>query len=143
MKQTLTLPFLPPSSNKAYRKTRWGMTMSQEAKTFITAAKLQFNRQLDGKVLFNPNAAHTIHLHFSMPDLLNKTWPDKAKFRFRKIDAANMEKQLTDLVCATFGIDDSTIIRNTQSKAKGKAGTTIVLEEVPDSAFLEDDGDES
>lgn len=141
MKQTFTLPYVPPSSNKAYRRTRWGMTLSAEAKTFITATKLHLNRQLDGTVRFNPNAAHTLHLHFTMPDLLNRTWP-KAKNRFRKIDAANLEKLLTDLVCDTFGIDDSTIVRNTQSKAQGKAGTTIVLEEVPDSFFMEADGDE-
>ena len=139
MKITLKLPFLPPSANKAYRKTRYGMTLSNDAKTFQTATKLQINRQLDGTVRFDPNAPHRLHLHFSMPDLLNKTYPKAAKTRFKKIDAANLEKLLTDLVCGVLGIDDSTIISNTQSKSLGKAGTTIVLEEPPDSSFEEGD----
>jgi hypothetical protein len=143
MKTTIYLPFLPPSANQAYRRTRFGMTLSADAKVFQTAAKLQINRQLDGTVHFDPNAPHRLHLHFSMPDLLNKTYPKTAKTRFKKIDAANLEKLLTDLLCSTFGIDDSSIISNTQSKSLGKAGTTIVLEELPDSSFMEPHGIES
>lgn len=144
MNVILRLPFLPPSANEAYRRNQWGgMTLSAKAKVFITAAKLQINRQLDGTVLFDPNRAHSIHLHFRSPTLLNKGWETgKAATRFKKFDVANLEKLLSDLVCEVFGIDDSCIVRNTQSKSLGKAGTIIVLTELPDSAFLEDDSDE-
>lgn len=103
------LPFIPPSSNNAYFQrgkirvlTSKGKKFKAEVKTYIAQHCQHF------MAYFKKDTPYTLIACFNIgrDELLNKTWPEQAKERYKKYDASNRLKLLEDAICAACSHDD-------------------------------------
>ncbi len=56
--------------------------------------------------MFKKDVPYGYIMQLLSPNLLNKGWPDKAKDRYKTLDANNRVKLLEDTMAIAFGIDD-------------------------------------
>ena len=108
----LVLPLLPISLNHAYYTvklprgskralTAEGKSFKNEATSYLTKA---YAFQLKSMV---PNRPYTIFFRFTMPDLLNSTWPERAESRYKRSDTSNRFKLVEDVLAEITAVDDS------------------------------------
>lgn len=75
---------------------------------------------------------------FVFKTLENKTWPETAKNRYKRIDVSNRVKLLEDVLADVAAIDDSQHMLVLLAKAQGSEEETIIwswdIEDEPDSA---------
>jgi hypothetical protein len=124
----LELPWVPPSSNKAYFNLPHGRTLSTEGKKFKreTSAHLaqKYPQQL---VFFKPNTPYLIALRFFFEDVETKGFSKgKAKNRFQTFDGGNRLKLLEDVLKDVGGIDDSQTMTSIWEKKQGLPERTVI-----------------
>jgi Holliday junction resolvase RusA-like endonuclease len=117
----IEIPWLPPSSNHAYfNLPGGGRTLTAKGKKFKreTAAHIaqQYPKEL---MFFKPNIAYGLAVLFEFTELENKTWPEKASTRYKKIDASNRLKLLEDVLADVAAIDDSQNLMVCAAKRQG------------------------
>lgn len=103
------VPWLPPSANHAYfNLPKGGRTLTNAGKKFKreTAAYIVQTYPTELQ-FFKPNVPYAIAIWFSFVELHNKTWPEKAASRYKKIDTSNKVKLLEDVLSEVAGTDDS------------------------------------
>ena len=132
----LEVPWLPPSANNAYfNLSGGGRTLTTKGKRFKreTAAYLvqTYPQELRW---FKKNVAYGLAVKFCFTDLENKTWPEKATTRYKKIDVSNRLKLLEDVLVEVGGIDDSQHMSIFMSERPGPAEhTTLWVWELEDA----------
>lgn len=108
---SILLTGLPPTSNHAYfnlpkggrKLTKEGEKYKTETSTFITKNCQPLIRDI------KLNHAYGIVFGVEL-DILNKTWPETAKTRYKRLDVDNRIKLLQDAVVEALGIDDSQLM---------------------------------
>ena len=108
----MCLPYLPPSLNHAYITIKLPKgskrTLTPEGRKFKKEATAHLSKEygflLKGYV---PNHPYTVLFRFTMPDLCNKTWPEKAEARYKKADTTNRFKLVEDVLADVLAVDDS------------------------------------
>jgi hypothetical protein len=131
----MAIPHLPPSSNNAYftmvtkvgKKMVPKRVMTKEGKKFKkeTSAFLVQNYPMEMQI-FRPNAPYALLYQVIFDTITNKTWPEKAATRYKKLDASNRVKLLEDALVDAAGIDDSQILISSVFKSQGAhQGTRI------------------
>lgn len=130
----IVIPGLPISINDAYINIVVGKGKKRITKRVMTEEGKKYKRETTAFIvekhpqalrMFKPNTAYgyIIQLHF--PDLFNKTWPEKAQTRYKRLDATNRAKLLEDAMAEAFGIDDSVFLSTRYDKVQGPAATHI------------------
>ena len=105
----LRIPWLPPSANNAYfNLPRGGRTLTNKGKKFKreTAAHLVQTYPTQLK-FFEPNRPYGLAIQFVFENMLNKTYPEKAATRYKKVDTSNRLKLLEDVLAEVANTDDS------------------------------------
>lgn len=126
----LELPFVPPSSNKAYFNlpSGHGRTLSTEGKKFkreTTAYLAQhYPQQL---AFFRPNQPYLMLFRFFFEDVETAGFAKgKAKFRYKTFDGGNRLKLLEDCLKDVGGIDDAQTLTSIWEKKQGLPERTVI-----------------
>lgn len=122
------IPSLPPSTNHAYfNLPGGGRTLTTKGKKYKreTAAYLSQGYPKDLATL-KPNMPYLLKVRFWFSDLENKTWPNSAKTRYKRIDASNRLKLLEDVISEVAGIDDSQNLTVVIEKRQAKEECTEI-----------------
>jgi hypothetical protein len=132
----LTLPGLPPSVNAIYMTVMKAVpgkrpmpirvltTEGQKYKKEMSAHLAQkFPSEL---AKFKPNKPYLVMFRLHVPDLLTKTWPAKAKSRYKKLDATNRTKILEDVLADVAAVDDANNIAFLVHKVDAPAEKTEI-----------------
>lgn len=98
-----------PSVNKMYVRTRTGMTLSNEVRSFKTNISKQTKSQLPKRLPFERNDVFKISIQFILKD------------RFFMRDTDNMLKMLIDAIFEELGINDSRVVEIDAKKSFRKA----------------------
>lgn len=128
MSLRVTLP-LPPSDNAIYTTIilRKGKSiiplrkLTTEARAYKTGVKqLIATLFLTSTVEFHKNVQYACLVRVYFRKVYNLGWPDKAKTRYKKEDAQDRIKLVTDAVSEVIGVDDNhhflTIIQKREDK---------------------------
>ena len=130
----LTADFGAVSVNRLYTRNRYTgrKILTKEGKRYQRTAVSQMLQAWGLGELLDPNAAYKISMTFYMPRVLTKGWPDKAKFRFVKIDQANLVKFFQDCVSTASGVDDSNFVSMVVDKKEDPENprVEIILEQI-------------
>jgi hypothetical protein len=122
------IPWLPPSANHAYFNIPGGgRTLTSKGKKFKKETSAHIVRHYPTELrwlLRDIPIGLAVRFHFQQ--LVNKGWPDKAKTRYKKIDASNRLKLLEDAVADATGTDDSQYQIVMVSKVQGTPEATHV-----------------
>jgi len=105
----MVIPWLPISSNHAYfNLPKGGRKLSTQGEKFKreTAAHIVKNYPAELKEMI-PDTPFGIAVQFAFKVLQNRTWPETAKNRYKRIDVSNRLKLLEDAIAHSGGIDDS------------------------------------
>jgi len=114
------IPLLPPSANKMYTKTRFGMVPSKEMKVFLSKATIELMRQLPLDFQKpDQNQPHRLVLNIYVPSLYNAGYPKTTKNLFKRKDASNLIKVVEDLIATTIDVDDSCFVSVVANKYHG------------------------
>jgi Holliday junction resolvase RusA-like endonuclease len=128
----LHYPGLPPSVNDAYTTVLTKVRGKLRPKRVLTKEGKKFKKEFAGHIaqtypteltIFEKNTPFAVVGQFGFPDLINKTWPEKAESRYKKRDADNRLKLLLDALPS--GIDDSQFMVVTASKIQGPEETHL------------------
>ena len=133
----ITIPFLPPSVNKAYTtvkiKAKYGRTickrsLSKEALKFKREAKIYLLSALkddfDSLQDIGVNKPYRLEITLYINRLFNKT----GKSKFKKIDASNYIKIVEDMLVDALRIDDSQFFEVRAKKVqRSPEGVKVVL----------------
>ncbi len=121
----VVVPFLPPTSNHCYFTNRFGgRTKTKEADAFqkrlvqeVTGPHLASLAQLNTTYKDSVFRVH-YKLYFPFEEIFNRSWGKKsgAESRYKKMDAENRLKLLTDSFAKAIGIDDSRFWRTVIDK---------------------------
>lgn len=109
----LELPYLPPSSNKAYVDLpRGGRTLSTEGKKFKRETTALFAQKYMREMTYlKKNTPYGLVLKFHLASLENKGFATgKAESRYKVLDGGNRTKLLEDALKDAGGIDDSQML---------------------------------
>jgi len=127
----LCMPYVPISSNHAYITVKLPRgskrVLSTEGRKFKTEATDHLTRNY-AFVLKSvvPDKPYSIYFRFTMPDLLNETWPNGAKTRYKKTDATNRIKLMEDVLADVTAVDDSHYFTVAASKVAGTTERTDI-----------------
>ncbi len=122
---SVTIPFLPPSSNHIYvsRRGGKGRFLSKEAETFkrraISHIQANYLAQIAG---LNREAIYRVWYAFYFPieELINQTFgtgkKGSAKTRYKRMDVENRLKLVADALATAIGIDDCQFFEGGQTK---------------------------
>jgi Holliday junction resolvase RusA-like endonuclease len=77
--------------------------------------------------IFKPDTPYCVVGRLYFPDLLNKGWPDKAKTKYKRIDADNRLKLFLDVLKDAAGVDDSAFLDVCAQKYEGPDRTEILV----------------
>jgi hypothetical protein len=125
----IEVPSVPISSNHAYKtiKTRGKgksitkRVLTDEGKAYKNETKTYIARNFpEAMKFFKPNVSYSIIVEFTFHGrdaLMSKTWPTKAKSRYKKLDTSNRLKLFEDALAAATGLDDSQNFNVTSAKA--------------------------
>jgi Holliday junction resolvase RusA-like endonuclease len=125
----LHFPWLPPSANHAYFDLpRGGRALSKKGKKFKTETAAHLTRNYPTELrFFQKNKPYGVYITFYIPDMYNKTWPEKAESRYKKADATNLVKLLEDVLSSVANTDDSQNLLVVSHKVHHtKAATKII-----------------
>jgi Holliday junction resolvase RusA-like endonuclease len=135
MSLKITLP-LPPSDNAIYTTIilRRGKSiiplrkLTTEARAYKTEVKqLIATLFLTSTVEFRENVQYTCLVRIYFRKIYNLGWPQRAKTRYKKEDAQDRIKLVTDAVSEVIGIDDSHHFLTVIQKREGKNDPRIEL----------------
>ncbi len=119
----ISLPDLPPSSNKAYWDNPNGgrvLTKAGKAyKTGVTQHVIKYHAHQTREL--RKDATLSLLVAFGFPTLFNKGWPEKATHRYKKLDLDNRYKLLQDAIMDATAIDDSQICLTTLSDSSSSS----------------------
>ena len=135
----MDLPFLPPSANHAYfNLPTGGRTLSKKGKKFKREAATHLVREYPLQLrMFEANKPYGIAMSFTFTDMHNKTWPDKAKSRYKKFDTSNRVKLVEDVLAEVANTDDSQHVMLIIGKCAGtKEWTTVWAWSIEDEPGL-------
>jgi Holliday junction resolvase RusA-like endonuclease len=138
----MVLEGVPPTDNHAYsthvvKKGRSLIpmrTLTTEGKAYKTTTTAAIVRQY-GMLLakVGKDFPYTLGIILYLPTL-NKGWPYSAKSRYKKLDALNRTKLLSDALADALGIDDSQFVQVSVAKVHSEAEAThIYLQEYQDA----------
>ena len=134
----LELPWIPPSSNKAYVSlSGGGRTLSTAGRKFKTTTTAHFAQKYPREMMFwKPNKPFLIVMRFHFELIENEGFATgKAKGRYKVFDGGNRTKLLEDSLKDAGGIDDSQTLTSIWQKEKAAREHTIIwawsLEEEP------------
>jgi len=128
------IPGLPISTNHAYMNITVGKGKKRITKRILTKEGQKYKTETTGYIvsnyptemnIFKPDTPYGYIIQVVFPNLLNKGWPDKAKSRYKKLDATNRSKLLEDAAAEAFGIDDSNFLSTRIDKAQGDEYTHL------------------
>ena len=124
----LELPFIPPSSNKAYFNLPHGRTLSAEGRKLKREASAHLAQKYPQQlVFFRPNKPYLLVFRFFFEDVETKGFrTGKAKNRFQTFDGGNRLKLLEDCLKDVGGIDDSQTMTSIWEKKQGLPERTII-----------------
>jgi Holliday junction resolvase RusA-like endonuclease len=105
---SILLTGLPPSSNHAYfNLPKGGRTLTKGGKKYKTETSTYIMQNFQ-PLIRGIKLNHPYGILFGVElDILNKTWPETAKTRYKRLDVDNRVKLLQDAVVEALGIDDS------------------------------------
>lgn len=150
----MRLPFLPPSINAAYftiaakvgKQTVAKRVLTTEGKSFKTktAGHLAQNYPTEMQI-FKKDVPYAVAFIAYFDLLTNKTWPESAETRYKKLDASNRVKLVEDALVTASGVDDSQFIISLVGKDQGPPQTDIYVwdlsqESMCISGMVNDDG---
>lgn len=124
----LKIPSLPPSVNHAYFNIpSGGRVLTKEGKKYKAEATAHLTQTYPAELArVKPNQPYSVLYVLGIPALLNKGYPDKAKTRYKRIDASNRVKLLEDVLADVMGLDDSNNMNVLASKVLAEADMTEV-----------------
>lgn len=124
----MEIPFLPPSANHAYfNLPKGGRTLTKKGKKFKKEAAVHIIRHYSSELMmFQQNVPYGIAVRFFFPNLQNKTWPESAASRYKRIDTSNRIKLLEDVLADVAAVDDSQHMVLMLGKSEAKEEKTIV-----------------
>lgn len=114
----MALPTVPPSVNAIYMtimKAQGGGKRPIPIRVLTTEGQ-RYKKETTADLVkryptelkkFVPNKPYHVLFKLHIPDLLTKTWPAKAKSRYKKLDATNRIKVLEDVLADIAAVDDS------------------------------------
>ncbi len=130
------VPLLPPSVNDLYFYTPTGPRDKTPTKTFKSKASKALMKSIafDAEPL-DSNTPYRLEIRFYLPALYNKSWPEKAKTRFKRRDTSNLIKLIEDVVSKSLGVDDSAFVEIFAQKFDGpttigETGLVVILSEL-------------
>jgi hypothetical protein len=71
-----------------------------------------------------------------LPNLLNTTWPEAAKTRYKKLDVSNRTKLLEDALSDSVGMDDSQFLLALAAKREGQPFTHIWMWKIEEEGWI-------
>jgi len=120
---------LPPSVNKMYVHTKWGPRPSAAMKKFKAKAAAELIKQISFDMEpLDKNSPYRLSLEFYLPALVNKSWPGKAKTKYKRRDVSNLVKVVEDVLSRCLGIDDSCFLEEELKKLDGGACGFVGIE---------------
>ena len=125
----LEIPWLPPSTNHAYRNSPWGgRQLSSEGRSFLIRTKVHLVQSYRKELrLFEPNEPFAVAFRFYFETIENKGWAaKKAKNRYKTFDGDNRCKLLADALKDAGGIDDSQTLMSAWEKTAGTPERTTI-----------------
>lgn len=137
------IPFLPPTTNKAFFNTKFGRAKTTIANTFQNKVKQHIVENYSNSLNeINPNSLYKINyeFYFHWPKLFNINYP-KTKTPYKMLDTDNRIKLLKDIFVKSVGIFDDTQIFKEEISKVGTAETSdekaiIVLKPVTISEYI-------
>jgi len=143
----IAIPGLPISTNHAYMHITMGKGKKKITKRVLTPEGRKYKTETTAYIvehypreitIFKPNTPYGYIIQLYFPDLFNKTWPEEAKSRYKRLDASNRVKLLEDAAAEAFGIDDCNFLSTRTDKFQGPEYSHIWVwnmeEECPYSA---------
>lgn len=126
---SLSIPWLPPSSNHAYINNGFGgRKLSAEGKKFKLETTAFFVRRYPNALrFFEKDEPYAVYVRFYFKDLENKGWPKKTPTRYKQQDATNRIKLLEDALKDAAGVDDSQNLLFLAEKRYGEEEKTEVF----------------
>ena len=137
----LTLP-LPPSDNQMYENMpsrpikRGGKTILLTGGRRLSSAGESFKKIVQDRVgelaacsphVLLQNIPYTLILKVFFDVVENKGWPDSTQNRYKKVDATNRIKLVTDAVAEVTGVDDRHHFLTTVRKERDASNPRIEL----------------
>lgn len=132
----IAIPGLPPSDNHAYLTVTKGKGKSKVHMRVLTPLGRKYKTETTAYIvehypaemqMFKPNTPYGYIVQLFFPNLLNKTWPDEAQTRYKKLDVINRSKLFQDSFSEAFGIDDSVFLSTRFDKAQGEEYSHIYV----------------
>lgn len=102
---------VPPSANKAYWDNPKGgriLTTAGKAYKRDTVQYIVKNHANQTREL-RKNATISCLIAYGFHNMMNMTWPEKADWRYKRLDLSNRAKLLQDAIVEATAIDDSQI----------------------------------
>ena len=130
----IAIPGLPISTNHAYTNIVTGHGKKRIIKRVLTKEGRKYKTETTAYIverypaemtMFKQDTPYGYIIQLVFPNLLNKGWPDKAKTRYKKLDASNRVKLLEDAAAEAFGIDDCNFLSTRADKAQGDEYTHL------------------
>jgi hypothetical protein len=117
----MEIPWLPPSANNAYFTLPKGIrVLTPKAKKFKAESATHLIRTYSKELMmFEQNKPYGVAITFTLPTMLNATWPDKAATRYKKIDTTNRVKLVEDVLAEVTNVDDSHYLISLLNKEHG------------------------
>ncbi len=115
----LEVPSVPISANHAYKtiKQRVGKktinkrVLTEEGRAYKRETKTFIARHFPSALkFFKPNVSYSVIIEFTFRGrdmLMCRTWPEKTKSRYKKLDVTNRTKLFEDALASATGLDDS------------------------------------
>lgn len=122
------IPGLPPTDNHAYFTLVKGKGKKKQVIRVLTDVGRKYKTETSAFIvehyptelqMFKPNTPYGYIVQLFFPNLLNKTWPEEAETRYKKLDVLNRSKLFQDAFSTAFGIDDSVFLSTRFDKAPG------------------------
>jgi|SRR5688572_18137476 len=145
----IVLDSLPPTSNQAYfnmpsKKSAKGKGMERGGRVLTSAGKA-YKKEVINHIVkhhgmqtqqLKKDATISCMIAYGFPDLINKGWPDKAEWRYKRNDLMNRPKLLQDAIVEATSMDDSQICFDFKYKYQSDTPkTTIYIWNEDDEPF--------
>lgn len=124
----LELPWIPPSSNKAYfDRPGGGRVLTAKGRKFKTETTAHFAQHYPKQMMFwKPDRPYILVMRFHFEHIENEGYPKKAKARYKVFDGGNRTKLLEDSLKDAGGIDDSQTLTSIWQKEQDAREHTII-----------------
>jgi Holliday junction resolvase RusA-like endonuclease len=124
----LHIPSLPPSTNHAYfNLPRGGRALTNAGKRYKAETAAHLLQQYPAELAeVSTNRPYSVVYLLTVPTLLNKGFPDKAKNKYKALDVSNRVKLLEDVLAEVTALDDSTNMNVLAGKRLGPTEATEV-----------------